>query len=198
MKPFSIQRNLKAAFTGGLAVIAALSLSAHSVAQEFDDGEPQIGLGNESVEAAARIREAILRIDPSVQFTENSAQFSVSGVPVLLVYDLAADRMRLMAPAADAGALGEDQLMRLMQANFESALDARYAIANETVWSTFIHALSPLANDEFASGLGQVVNLVLTFGESYNSGAIVYGGGDNSNNAGRDLIDELEEKTNDL
>ena len=192
LSPFAI---FKRFFASALAL--AVALISQSYGQEPDSNTPDTP-GNESVEAAARIREAILRIDPSVQYTENSAQFFVAGVPVLLVYDLAADRMRLMSPAADANAMSEEDLMRLMQANFESALDARYAIAQDTVWATFIHSLSPLGNDEFASGLGQVVNLVLTFGESYNSGALIYGGGDNNDNSGRDLIEELEEKTNDI
>ena len=184
----------------GLVLFVGLSIAAfnHSYAQvDGVDQEPSAELGNTSVEAAARLRDAVLRIDPSVQFTENSARFSVSGVPVILAYDLNADRMRIMAPAAEVPSLTEEDMMRLMQANFESALDARYAIASDIVWSTFIHPLSPLDNEEFASGLGQVVNLVLTYGETYNSGAIVYGGGDNSG-AGRELIDELEEKSRDI
>ncbi len=31
-----------------------------------------------------------------------------------------------------------------MQANFDTALDARYAIAKGALWSTFIHPLSDL------------------------------------------------------
>jgi len=141
------------------------------------DGVPQTTPGDPSVAAAARLRDAVLRIDPSAELSSNSAQFSVSGVPVFMVYDLNADRMRLMSPAAEVDSLNEEELVRLMQANFESALDARYAIANGVIWSTFIHPLSPLENDEFASGLGQVVNLILTYGETYNSGAIIYGVG---------------------
>jgi len=162
------------------------------------DGVPQTTPGDPSVAAAARLRDAVLRIDPSAELSSNSAQFSVSGVPVFMVYDLNADRMRLMSPAAEVDSLNEEELVRLMQANFESALDARYAIANGVIWSTFIHPLSPLENDEFASGLGQVVNLILTYGETYNSGAIIYGGGDNNEGTGRELIEELEEKSQEI
>lgn len=164
---------------------------------------PAIQPGNQSVEAAARLRDVVRRIDPRAEFTENSAQFTVSRIPVFLVYDLNADRMRLMAPVVDVGSVDTAELFRLMQANFESALDARYAIARDTVWSTFIHPLSPLGNEEFASGLGQVVNLVLTHGQTYNSGAVQFGGGDSAassedEDSGRELIEELEERSRDI
>jgi len=39
-----------------------------------------------------------------------------------------------------------------MQANFDSALDARYAIAKGKLWSAFIHPLSELNEEQFFSG----------------------------------------------
>ena len=157
----------------------------------------QKSAGDPVVTAAARIRDAIKRIDPLAEFSGNSANFTVERVPVTLVYDLNADRMRLVAPIASTEEVDEALLLRLMQANFESALDARYAIAQGALWSTFIHPLSQLSREEFVSGLGQTVNLVLTFGRSYNSGAVVFGGGDNSD-ADRSLIEELDEKSKDI
>jgi hypothetical protein len=81
-----------------------------------------------------------------------------------------------------------------MQANFDSALDARYAIAKETLWSAYIHPLSTLSDEDFLSGLGQTVNLVDTFGSSFSSGSSTFIGGDSSGLKEKELIKELLKK----
>jgi len=165
---------------------------------ESSETNPQPALiGNTAVEAAARLRDIVQRIDPGAKLLANGASFRVEGVPVTLVYDINADRMRIMTAAASINDIDTDQLIRLMQANFDSALDARYALAQGVLWSTFIHPLSTLSSDEFGSGLGQTVNLITTFGSSYSSGALIYGGGD-SNEQQRVLIEELQDKSKDI
>ncbi|MEM6732672.1 MAG: hypothetical protein AAF658_14025, partial [Myxococcota bacterium] len=62
--------------------------------------------------------------------------------------------------------------------NFDSALDARYAIANDQIWSVFVHPLSSLTPRDLVSGIAQTANCVATFGSSFSSGALVFGGGD--------------------
>ena len=84
--------------------------------------------------------------------------------------------------------------MRLMQANFDSALDARYAIAQDTLWGVFIHSLSELSDDEFLTALGETVNIVLTYGTTYSSGLMIFGAGDSAEIQRRQLIDELRNK----
>ena len=191
-----------------MEVLASASYTAlqENVPQLDGEGDPRPlqdnqgdgdQVGDPVVEAAATLRAAILRIDPSASLQDNGAQFRVGTVPVTLVYDINADRMRLVSPIAEAGALDGEGLQRLMQANFDSALDARYAIARGVLWSTFIHPLSTLDLDEFASGLGQTVNLVSTYGTTYSSGALVFGGGD-SQEEQRKLIEELQEKSKEI
>ncbi|MGF1544344.1 MAG: hypothetical protein ACFB00_07585 [Parvularculaceae bacterium] len=160
-------------------------------------GDPSPDVADEIFDAAERLRSIVARVDPAAAFTETGASFTVSGTPVLFVHDVNANRMRLMSPAANVAEVGADELMRLMQANFESALDARYGVASGIVWSTFIHPLSTLSSEEFVSGLGQVVNLVNSYGGSYNSGVFSFGGGDNANE-GRQLLDELEDKAEEI
>ena len=80
--------------------------------------------------------------------------------------------------------------MRLMQANFDSALDARYAVAQGRLWGVFIHPLSPLERDQFLSGIAQTINLARTYGQTYSGGANVFGGGD-LNRIYQDLLDDL-------
>lgn len=182
-------------FFGRGAAFAAAALASMNAALAAQEGGE--GPGDAAVEAAALLREAVSRIDPDAKLTENGAEFTVAGTKVTLVYDINADRMRLVAPVAEAASLGEKDLMRLLQADFDSALDARYAIAHGVLWSTFIHPLSSITGEEFGSGVGQTVNLVATFGATYSSGLFVFGGGDSAEEQ-RKLIEELEQKGSEI
>ena len=125
-----------------------------------------------------RLDELIKRIDETAERNDNQWLMRYEEMQVLIVTDPTADRMRVMTPVAAADAIDETELYRLMQANFESALDARYGIAQGMLWSTFIHPLSPLTDEQFFSGVGQTLTLVTTYGTTYSSGALVFGGGD--------------------
>ena len=48
--------------------------------------------------------------------------------------------------------------------------------------------------DEFLSGIGQAVNLARTFGTTFFSGALTFGGGDSRGIIQRELIDKLIKK----
>ena len=141
---------------------------------------------------------SILRsVDPEMQASGTSFRLTVEDVPVLVVTDPAANRMRAMVPIRAADAMSPEELMRVLQANFDTALDARYAVAQGRLWAAFIHPLSPLERDEFLSGLGQAVNLALTYGTLYSGGALSYGPGD-SGELHRDLIERLLKKGQDI
>jgi len=138
--------------------------------------------------------DTILRaLDPGAQGNGKVWQVTIDDVQVLVVTDARADRMRALTPVTRRADVTQDQMTRMMQANFDSALDARYAIANDVLWSAYIHPLSPLQKDQLISGIGQVVNLAQSFGTLYSSGGLLYGGGD-SGALQRALIEELLKK----
>ena len=141
----------------------------------------------------ARLDTIIRALDPEAESYGTSWQLSINSVQVLIVTDESADRMRAMTPVAKAEDLTPQDLTRVLQANFDTALDARYALARDLLWSTFIHPLQPLEKDEFISGLGQVVNLAQSYGTLYSGGALQFGGGD-SGALQRALIDDLLKK----
>ncbi len=149
------------------------------------DAEPPMTL--------SRLGEIILALDPEAATDGVRFQFTVEDIPVLIVTDQRADRMRAMVPIRSADGVTAEEMERLLQANFDSALDARYAIAQGRLWSVFIHPLAALEKDEFISGIGQTVNLAITYGSLYTGGAMQFGGGD-SNAIQRDLIDGLLKK----
>ncbi len=141
-----------------------------------------------------RMDEIIKRIAPQAQRDKGSWRFNIEGYQVSIFTDVRADRMRIIVPVESVENIPPERMYRLMQANFDSALDARYSVAQEILWSAFIHPLKSLEDSEFVSGLGQVINLAETYGTAYTSGALVFGGGDSQALQRRQLIDELLRK----
>ncbi|MEM8641066.1 MAG: type III secretion system chaperone [Cyanobacteria bacterium P01_G01_bin.54] len=102
-------------------------------------------------------------------------QFKIGDRPLLLFTDIRYDRMRLFTPIVSAEDLTEEQWQRMMSANFDTALDARYAITDGgTVVATFVHPLSTLSDRDFRSAIYQVTNLAETFGDLYSSGVLEF------------------------
>lgn len=136
----------------------------------------------------------IKRVDKNAEGSEGNWRFNVQGHTVMVITDENANRMRIITPIADMKGLDERRLLRLMQANFDSALDARYSVAKDVLWSAFIHPLKPLTDKEFLSALGQVVNLAATYGTTYTSGLLIFQGGDSGELQRKALIDDLIRK----
>lgn len=162
----------------------------------FDPDAPEAETAEPSAEALATldmIDKALKEIDETIERDGNSWQFMLNETQVLVVSDPIAGRMRIMVPIIQADSLSPELLARMMQANFDSALDARYAIANGLLWGTYIHPLINLSEEQFLSGLGQTISIVNTFGTSFSSGTVVFGGGD-SQNIIEEQIEEQEEE----
>lgn len=142
-----------------------------------------------------RIHTIVTRLDPEAKRSNGSVwRFKIINIPVIIVTDEKNNRMRILAGIKKADELSKSELLRLSQANFDSALDARYAIAQDTLWGVYIHPLRALHDKQFISAIGQTVNIVLEYGKSYSSGALIYGGGDSSGIIEKQLIQQLQEK----
>ena len=119
----------------------------------------------------------ILAVGEDVVQDQNVVEFNYRGLGIVLIYDLKADRMRLVSPIIEAKNVGNDVLMMALEANYHSALDARYAVSNNVVWSVFIHPLSDLSPALFDSAISQVAIARATFGDQFTSGALVFPSG---------------------
>lgn len=144
----------------------------------LDAVKPNREPSKEAAASLAMIAAALKKIDENIEREGSGWQFKMGDRFVLIVTDPLAERMRIITPIAPVDALTQDVLLRIMQANFDSALDARYAVGQNLLWGTFVHSLNGLSEDEFLSGLLQTINVAQTFGSSFSSGAIVFGGGD--------------------
>ena len=154
---------------------------------------------NDEIEAGVvlmnneRMHDLLQRIDPELQGQLGSWVISHDTIKAQVITDERADRMRVIVPIIKLEDIEEGELLRLMQANFDSSLDARYSVANGVVWSAFIHPLSELSDEEFISGLAQAITAANTFGSTYSSGALIFGSGDSSDQQ-REYYESILEK----
>ncbi|MEM7570857.1 MAG: hypothetical protein AAF337_13780 [Pseudomonadota bacterium] len=172
--------------------LCAILWSAASVAQV----PPEQRAGIEAAEARLEALWALTqKIDANAERNPqgNVFSFKVAERPIILVSDVNADRMRILTPIAPESVMTSELMRRLLQANFDSALDARYAIAQGLLWGVFLHPLTSLTNEDFLSGVGQAVNVAVSFGTTFSSGALTFGGGDSQAELRR-LLEQLQRK----
>jgi hypothetical protein len=148
--------------------LASISAGGSAVAQE--------GVMNNA--GLDRLIRGIEGIEGEIEGRPGFWRFLYQGYQVYIITDENADRMRIMAPITGVEELGKDVLYRALQANFDTALDARYAIAKGALWSAFLHPLAALDAQQFQSGFAQTVTLAATFGTSFSSGKLQFDGGD--------------------
>lgn len=165
--------------------ILALIALVLPVSAQTQESEPQMTL--------PRMAEIVQALDPDAQFSGGGFSLVIDDIPVLIVTDVQANRMRAMVPIRSAETMTPEEMQRVMQANFDTALDARYAVAQGQLWGVFLHPFKELEQDQFISGIAQTVNVAKTYGSLYSSGAAQFGGGD-SGNLQRELIERLLEQ----
>ena len=124
-----------------------------------------------------RLDELIKDNAQNVQGQLGYWQLNISGRDLLVITDATHNRMRIMSPVTAQDQLDKDELTRLLEANFGSALDAKYALRDGTLWSVFTHPLGELTDEQFLDCLAQVFNLANNFGQSYASSNLIFGGG---------------------
>lgn len=100
--------------------------------------------------------------------------FKYLGVKLALLSDEKHNRMRIISPITNYSSLAPKIKDSLMSSNFHLALDARYAVSEDTLFAAFLHPLSTLTEEDFASALKQVYNLAASFGKTYSSAQIEF------------------------
>lgn len=177
-----------------MALCPNMAQAQDAVPESSEEAAPEAAPETDEVPApvlsAARLLEIVTAIDEEARLTGNGATLTIDETAITLVFDVNADRMRLFSQIRPSDGLSGAQLKRLMQANFDTALDARYAVAQGQLWSTFIHRMTTLTQEDFVSALAQTVTLVKTYGTTFSSGAMSFGGGD-SNAEIQKLLDRI-------
>ncbi len=121
--------------------------------------------------------EDIIRKNADTVITNgNSIQFLYQDIPVFCIYDVNANRMRIISPIVETTKIEEEQLLNMLVANFHSALDVKYALSDEIIWSVFIHPLKELSEHQVADAISQVYSASQTFGSTYSSTDLIFPG----------------------
>ena len=64
-----------------------------------------------------------------------SVEYELDGIQIYTIADESANRMRLVAGIMEESKLKSEDLKKMMEANFDRALDAKYALSNGVLWS---------------------------------------------------------------
>jgi len=110
----------------------------------------------------------------SLRGNEGNWQFMIKDRILVCYTDEKNNRMRIMSPIIKQKELAFQDMLKLMEANFHTALDVKYAISDEVLWSVFIHPLKQLDKDEVLSAINQVYAAAVTYGTTYNSTGLVF------------------------
>ncbi len=162
-------------------VACLLLFAMHGARAETDNGQEPTDGGMDN----QRLQALIETIATDVEGNPGYWQFELEGFQATVITDEEADRMRILVPVASVEEVDGERLYRMMQANFDSALDARYSIAKGVLWSAYIHPLAALSDHQFVDGLAQTVNLAATYGSTYSSGALIFSQGDSQGEQNR-------------
>lgn len=186
---------LKSMIILAMVLAAAAGITTAQKSEPAPDETPPVTEKPAESMTGDRLIALVKSVDSNAGNQGNTWQFTFQNRPIILIFDEKADRMRMFTPIGPESALDAGLMKRMLQANFDSALDARYAVANDLIWGVFIHPLSPLDQEQFASALVQVLNVAKSFGSSFSSGLFTFGGGD-SIEENRKLLKELRERLN--
>jgi len=184
---------------GIMAAVSLMSNATFSLTAE--DGKPAepapapLSISREGTMTLDQIRTIVKRLDPDAEEPRpGTFGFLINDFQVAIFSAEPVNRMRVMVRIRSAEDMTKEDLLRIAQANLDSALDARYAIGLGILWATFIHPLSSLHPKQFIEAIGSTVNLAASYGTTYSSGQLLFGGGDSRAIIGRKLIDDLVKK----
>ncbi len=158
-----------------LFIVIILLLSSISYAQQMDNNT---------------LREIIYKEADTLGGVSGNWKFIYKQIPMLCVTDEANNRMRIISPITESSNLDKDLLLDSMTANFHSALDVKYAISNGILWSVYIHPLKELTNEQAENAISQVYYAAKTFGTTFSSTALIFGGGNTKEEKPKDKIKE--------
>lgn len=106
--------------------------------------------------------------------SENQWHFKIKEIPLVCIVDSNHNRMRIISPIAESDSLSSELKTATLAANFHSTLDVRYAIADNVLWSVFVHPLKELTEQQTLDAVNQVYHASKNFGSSFSSSSLVF------------------------
>ncbi len=123
-----------------------------------------------------KLQQIITQVSDSSIVKGNNIQFLYKQTMLICVFDEKANRMRIISPIIDRSQLKEEHLLNSLVANFHSALDVKYALSDEIIWSVYTHPLKELKEYQLEDAIQQVYLANKSFGTTYSSTNLVFPG----------------------
>ena len=123
-----------------------------------------------------KLEKIIYREGTEVDGHSGNWRFNFRERTTLVMTDQTANRMRIMTPILEEKEISKSQYKVMLEANFDKALDAKYAVHEGIVWSVYTHPLGELTVEQFRDAVRQVATLADNFGGTYTSTNLVFGG----------------------
>jgi len=123
-----------------------------------------------------RLVEIIQKEADTSSVQNNNILFAFNQSMLICIHDENANRMRIISPIIERENLEEDDLLNALVANFHTALDVKYALSDEMIWSVFTHPLKELSEGQVIDAIQQVYAAAITFGSSYSSTNLTFPG----------------------
>jgi len=121
-----------------------------------------------------KLEKIIYVIADSLRGDTGNWQFMIKKRMLVCITDEKNNRMRIMSPIIEQKKLAYVDMLKLMEANFHTALDVKYAISDDLLWSVYIHPLKELSKEELLSAINQVYAAAITYGTTYNSTGLTF------------------------
>lgn len=109
-----------------------------------------------------------------VRHREGVIELTYRGVAMVCIASERFDRVRLYAQILPVEQMTDEQRERVLEANFRSLLDVRYATHSGMLYAVYLHPLSSLSSIDVRSALYQVASAASSFGSDYSSGIFHY------------------------
>ncbi len=164
---------LSGLFLNLLLVFASLS---NGKARPSDNGGPK---REQSGMTLDQMKKLVHEVATVIEEQRGFWRVSYGEREIFIVTDDTHNRMRIVTPIIEEEKLTEHHLRIVLLANFDRALDAKYALASDYLWAIFTHPLNELTDEQFLDALEQVRRLADNYGGSYASTDLVFGGGEN-------------------
>lgn len=121
------------------------------------------------------MKKILYRETQEVQGQLGNWQVKHKQVQLYVITDESFNRMRIIAPIVEQKDLDKKRMEQLLEANFDRALDAKYSLYDQVLWSTYTHPLAELSPEQFRDALDQVATLAINYGSSFTSTDFVFG-----------------------
>lgn len=116
-----------------------------------------------------KLHKVLTELSDTIAGEKGYWQLAYRELPMLVLTDEKHNRMRIVTPITLVKDLDKAILRKALEANFHTALDVKYAISEDRVWSVFIHPLKELSDNQVKDAVKQVYSAAVTFGITYTS-----------------------------